>query len=82
MDIQTKKLQFIEEYLRLTNEEIVEKLANVLRKEKQKALKATAKPMSYEELADKLAKSEADIASGRVYSQQEVEAYFAKRRGR
>ena len=80
MDIQTRKMQFIEEYLRITDESLLNKLADLLRKERQKSLKAALQPMSQQELSDKLERSEGDIQSGRVYTQAEVEAYLKSRR--
>lgn len=82
MDIQTRKMQFIEEYLRITDESLLEKLTLLLRKERQKQLKATLRPMSQEELVEKLERSENDIAAGRVYSQSEVEAHLRSRRNK
>ena len=37
MDLSAKKLAFIEEYLRLSNEKLIDKLESILRKEKRKA---------------------------------------------
>jgi hypothetical protein len=80
MDIQTRKMQFIEEYLRITDESLLEKLSVLLRKERQKQLKTRMQPMSQDELAAKLDRSEDDIQAGRVYSQSEVEAHLKSRR--
>lgn len=80
MDIQTRKVQFIEEYLRITDESLLDKLSDLLRKERQKRLKAALRPMSQQELADKLERSQQDIQAGRVHTQAEVEAYLKSRR--
>ena len=81
MDIQTKKMQFIEEYLRITDEGLLNKLLELLRKERQKSLQAALQPMTQDELSDKLQRSEQDIETERIYTQQEVEAYMKSRRG-
>ena len=75
-------MQFIEEYLRITDETLLEKLTLLLRKERQKQLKAMLRPMSQEELAAKLDRSEDDIQAGRLYSQTEVEAHLKSRRNK
>ncbi len=80
MDIQTKKLLFLEEFIRLNNEEVIEKLALLLKKEKQRLLQKTLSPMTHEELAATLDRSEQDIAQGHLHSQQEVEVYFKEKR--
>jgi hypothetical protein len=63
-------MQFIEEYLLITDETLLEKLTLLLRKERQKQLKATLRPMSQEETVPKLDRSEDDIQAGRVYPSQ------------
>lgn len=42
IDLQIKKLKFIEEYIRLTDQDIVEKLATLLKEEKQKVMASQA----------------------------------------
>jgi hypothetical protein len=80
--IQTRKLRFMQEYIRLTNEAIIEKLAQLLREEKQKVMQAKLKPMSHKELTDKLDRSEINIKEGRLHTQEEVENYFKTSRPR
>ncbi len=72
--------QFIEQYLRITDERLLNKLADLLHKERQKSLKAALQPMSQQELSHKLERSEQDIQSGKVHTQAEVEAYLRSRR--
>lgn len=47
-----------------------------LKKEKQKKLVVKLKPMTIEELKERVKKSEEDIKAGRVYSHEEVKAHF------
>lgn len=79
MKIEAIKLNFIEEYLRLTNDAIVKKLAMVLKEEKKKVLSAQLKPMTKQTLSEKIMRSEEDIANGRVYAQSDVERHFKNR---
>ncbi len=46
------------------------------RKEKQKKPVIKLKPMTIEELKERVKKSEEDIKEGRVYTQEEVKAHF------
>jgi predicted transcriptional regulator len=80
IDIQTQKLRFMEEYIRLTDATIIEKLTQLLREEKQKIMQAKLKPMTAEQLTDKLDRSENDIKEGRLHTQEEVENYFKSKR--
>ena len=76
MNTQIQKLSFIEEYLRITDESILDKLAALLKKERQKKLKNQLNPMTMEELQDRLHRSEEDIRQGRIFTQTEVESHF------
>jgi hypothetical protein len=80
LDLQSKKLQFIEEYLRLTDEEIIEKLSQLLKTERQKLMQAKLRPMTADELTQKLERSEKDIQEERLHTQEEVENYFKNKR--
>jgi hypothetical protein len=80
MDIQAHKLEFLSEYLRINDEELLLKLSTLLRRERQKRVKGYLQPMTQEELSNKLKKAENDIQEGKVMSQQEVEAYFKNKR--
>lgn len=78
MDIQAHKLEFLSEYLRINDEELLLKLSTLLRRERQKRVKGYLQPMTQEELSNKLKNAENNILEGKVMSQQEIEAYFKK----
>lgn len=80
MDIQAHKLEFLSEYLRINDKELLLKLSTLLRRERQKRVKGYLQPMTQEELSNKLKKAENDIQEGKVMSQQEIEAYFKNKR--
>ena len=50
MDLQTRKLNFIQEFLRLKNEKLIAKLENILKSEKVKSYEEHISPMSEDEL--------------------------------
>lgn len=72
MDLQARKLEFIEEYIRLADEKIVLKFEKLLRSEKEKAIKLGLKPLSQIELDSMIEESETDIKQGNVLSHQSV----------
>jgi hypothetical protein len=51
-------------------------LNTLLKKEKKKRLALKLKPMSIEELKERIRQSEEDIKAGRVYTHDEVKAHF------
>lgn len=78
---QAQKLRFLEDFMRVTDETIIAKLSDVLQHERIKRSKRLRK-MTHEELSEKLTRAEEDVKAGRVYSQEEVEAYFKNRQRR
>jgi Txe/YoeB family toxin of Txe-Axe toxin-antitoxin module len=72
MDIQSEKLKVIEKLLKTQDEELIEKINSLLNE-------AILKPMTMEELQEKLKKSERDIKEGRVHAHEEVVSYFKKK---
>ncbi len=50
MDIQTRKISFIQEFLRLQNEEIISKFESLLKKLKSDSFNNNLKPMSLKQL--------------------------------
>ena len=78
-DIQSRKMLFMQEYLRLNDEQIIDKLSDLLHKEKSKMIKVEFKPITQDELEAKLNRSEKYIENGEIYSQSEVENFFKNR---
>ncbi len=72
MDIQTRKYQFIEGFIRLDNINIIEKLESVLKKEKQLEFKKALVPMTKKELIARAEKSNDDIKKGKVISHKDL----------
>lgn len=76
MDLQTRKLHFIEEILSISNDEIIERLELVLKEEQQRL-----DPVLKEKLISRALKANEDIKAGRVYSREEAEARIKERMG-
>ena len=66
MDLQTKKINFIQEFLRVNSEELINKLDNLLHSEKRKIYEQDLKPMSIESFNAAIDQSEEDVENGRV----------------
>ncbi|MBK0401661.1 hypothetical protein I5M27_01610 [Adhaeribacter sp. BT258] len=73
MDIQARKIHFVQEFLRLNNEKIVAKFEQILQSEKQKLYAAEVNPMSMEEFNKMIDSAEDDAANGRFRSAEDLE---------
>lgn len=72
MDIQTKKLHFIQEFLRLKDENLIDKFNKLLIVERKKKLKKKLKPFSKEEFNNIIDSAESDSDNGRLTSSREL----------
>jgi hypothetical protein len=66
MDIQARKLHFVQEFLRVADEELITKLENTLRKERKKKLEKDLMPMTLNEFDEIIDNSENDFKEGKV----------------
>ena len=72
MDLQTRKIHFIQEILRLKNEKIIEKLEKILYQEKKKTIDKELSPMTIEEFNSLIDKAENDSKNDRLYNAGEI----------
>lgn len=75
MDIQTKKIHFVQEFLALSNEAIVDKLESILRKEK---LKNDTQRISIEQYNKELEEAEAEMDRGEYISHEDFKKQMDK----
>lgn len=68
MDIQARKLHFIQEFLKVQSEEVISKLEKVLTKSDDSEFR----PMSMEQLNAEIDESYRDSISGNVLTSQEL----------
>ena len=68
MDIQTKKLHFVQEFLRLKDENLIDKLNKLLKSERKKKFEKELKPLSDKEFNDLIDNAESDSVNGRLTS--------------
>jgi len=72
MDLQTRKLQFIKEVLRVKNENIIEKLEKILHQEKKKVIEKEFSPMTNKEFYSLIDSAEDDSENDRMYNAGEI----------
>ncbi len=72
MDIQARKLNLIEEFIRITDESIIEKLEFLVRTEKKKLYERELKPMSLNEFHEMIDQAKDDKTNGRVVSHEDL----------
>lgn len=68
MDLQTRKIEFVQEFLKLQSEELVSQFENLLKKKLQKK----AEPMSVAELNSRIDQSENDFKNGKFKTSDEL----------
>jgi len=66
MDLQTRKISFVQEFLNLQSEEIILLFEKLLRKEKKKISAKELKPMTLEEFNERIDISLEDSRKGRL----------------
>jgi len=71
MDIQTRKIQFIQEVLRLKNEKVIEKLEKILHQEKKKEMKEHSQ-LTMEEFNAIIDQAEEDSKHDRLINAGEI----------
>jgi dsDNA-specific endonuclease/ATPase MutS2 len=78
MDLQSRKIEFVQEFLKLQSEEIVSQLEKILRKSNKSFLQDNFIPMSIEEFNLRIDKSMEDSANGRLIESTELKAKIEK----
>ena len=71
MNIETRKIEFVQAFLNLQSEELISQFEKLLKKSKQS--EKELKPFTIEELHERIAKSEEDFGNGRFKTQEELE---------
>jgi len=66
MDIQARKIHFVQEFLRVADDELVTKLERLLRIERKKKLEEELSPMTMKKFNEIIDKSEDDFKNERV----------------
>ncbi len=72
MDIQARKLVLIEEFLRISDENLITKLELFIKQEKKVSHEKELKPMPLSEFHEMIDQAKRDCDAGRVISHQEL----------
>ncbi len=78
MNIETRKLTFIQEFVRLQNEEIIIGLEKLLHKRKAELIESEMKPMSIEKFNSDIEQSLEDSKNGRFTSAKKLKSEISK----
>lgn len=78
MDLEARKISFVQEFLRLQNEEIVNQLEKLLHEQKVQLLDLEMKPMSLDQFNNEIDQSINDVAQGRITSAKDLKSRIQK----
>ena len=78
MDIQARKIHFVQEFLRVADDELLTKLEKLLQIERKRKLENDLQPMTLSELNEIIDQSEDDFANGRVTEAQNLLHLYSK----
>jgi hypothetical protein len=78
MDIQTRKINFVQEFLRLRNIKLIEKLEKILLEDKAKEYEANLKPISVDNFNKMIDKSIDEVKQGKVVNAREFKESVKK----
>ncbi|PSG86557.1 hypothetical protein [Aurantibacter aestuarii] len=76
MNLEARKIEFVQEFLKLQSEEAVSRLEKILIKEKNASDERIFEPMTQEELNKRIDKSESDFRNNRFKNNSELLAKY------
>jgi hypothetical protein len=78
MDLETRKISFVQEFLRLKNEEIISSLEKMLNKRKAELYEQELKPMSLDQLNQEIDQALEDSKNNKVISASKLKSKYQK----
>jgi hypothetical protein len=78
MDIQARKIEFIQQVLKLQNENSITRLENALIQETREQHEENLEPMSVEDLSNRIDQSMDDSENDRVYSMDQLKSTISE----
>lgn len=78
MDLQTRKLELIREFLKIQSEDVISLLEKILRKENENSNYGAIKPMTMEEFNTRIDQSMGDSKNGRIIESSDLKAKIDK----
>lgn len=74
MNLETRKISFVQEFLRLQNEEVIATLEKVLHKRKSELFEENLKPMSLEQFNNEIDQALEDSGKGEIIKASELKS--------
>lgn len=78
MDLQARKISFVQEFLRLKNEEIISSLEHILKKRKSEIYEKELKPMSIDKFNNEIDQALEDSENDRLIKATDLKLKFKK----
>ena len=78
MDLQSRKIEFVQEFLKIQSEEVISRLEKILRKDNDSSTYENFTPMSIEEFNSRIDKSMEDSKNGRLIEASDLKAKIDK----
>lgn len=78
MDLEARKITFVQEFLRLQNEDIVIGLEKLLRKRKTELIEKNFKPMSIKQYNSEIDQAMEDSKNGRIIKATDLKTKIQK----
>lgn len=76
MNLEARKIEFVQEFLKLQSEDIISQLEEILKKDKNTSHEQILEPMSKEKLNNRIDQSESDFRNNRYKSSSELLAKY------
>lgn len=76
MNLEARKIEFVQEFLKLQSEEAVSRLEKILRKEKMASDERKFEPMTQDELNKRINQSESDFRNNRFKNSSQLIAKY------
>lgn len=77
MDIQARKLHFIQEFIRLENDSIIDKFEKLLRKERLKIIEKEISPMTLAQYEQRIDNALDDLKNNRITTAKQLKKEIA-----
>jgi len=78
MDLEARKILFVQEFLRLQSEDIISVLEKMLRKRKSELIEESFKPMSMQQFNNEIDQATDDSRNGRIIKATDLKAKIQK----
>ena len=76
MNLEARKIEFIQEFLKVQSEDVISRLEKILRKENNNSDEKIFEPMTEEELNKRIDQSESDFRNNRFKNSSELLAKY------